>query len=109
LSLSLLLNLQLVDFLIEVFDDLVRSLDGCFELAALGLPSLDLDYLCSTTAELGVDLLADLALVIAPDYRIDKLHAAGFSGAILAVAVLAEAVPLPITAGPHHLVEEAHV
>jgi hypothetical protein len=66
-------------------------------------------HFCSTTAELGVNFLADLALIVASDHRIDELHAAGLSSAVLAVAVLAKAVPLPVTAGPHHLVEEAHI
>lgn len=109
LSLSLLLNLQLVNLLVEVFDNLVGSFDGSLQLTALGLPSLDLYYFCSTTAELSVNFLADLALVVASDDRIDELHAASLSGSILAVAVLMEAVPLPVAAGPHDLVEEAHV
>lgn len=109
LSLTLFLNLQLVDLLVEVFDDLVRSFDGRLQLTALGLPSLDLGHFCSTTAELGVDSLADLALIVAPGYRVDKLHAASLSGAVLAVAMLAEAVPLPVAAGPHDLVEETHI
>lgn len=109
LSLPLLLDLQLVNLLVEVFNDLVRSLNGCLQLAALGLPSLDLYHFCSTTTELGVNLLADFTLVVASDDCIDKLHTTGLSGAVLAVTVLAEAVPLPVAAGPHNLIEEAHV
>ena len=109
LSLSLLLNLQLVNLLVEILDNLIRSLNGRLQLATLGLPSLDLDHFCSAAAELGVNLLAYLALVVASDDCIDELHAAGFSGAVFAVAVLTEAVPFPVAAGPHDLVEEAHI
>lgn len=70
---------------------------------------MDLGYFCSTTTKFGVNLLANFTLVVTSGDSVDKLHTAGLSGTVFAVAVLAEAIPLPVTACPHNLVEEAHV
>ena len=42
------------------------------------------------------------------DYIVNEFHAAGFARAVFAVAVGAEAIPFPVAAGVHDLVEETH-
>jgi len=99
---------QLVDLRVQRSDHVHRLVDRRSELIGLSLPSgypLDLRR---SASHLGVDLLAQLALLSHRDSCHDKLHAAGFANSVLAVAVLTEVAPLPIAADETVLIEEAH-
>lgn len=102
------LRLELGNLSVEIVDNLQRLFNRRDEFSALPLPASELDDLLVLAAALGVDLLARLAaLAVLMDVE-DEFHAARFTCAVLAVAVLAEAVPFPVAAVEQDLVEEAH-
>lgn len=73
------------------------------------MPAVDAFNLGGPAPHLGVDFLAQLALLTNRDRLHDKLHATCFANTIFAVAVLPEVTPLPVTANETMLIEEAHV
>ena len=99
---------HLHDLFFERLHNLLAAVDAGGELAALALPAQDAIDLGRSSSLFGVDLLTQLAL-LADGYRChDQFHAARFTGSVLAIAVLAEVAPFPVTALKSMLVEKAH-
>lgn len=104
----------IADLQVELLDVLVQCCNGCKGLfnrrrvPAFALPPSDAFTLGFPLAELGVDLLAVLALVWLWGRGINELHTTCFSHAVFLVAVLAEVTPLPITTSETVLLVEAH-
>lgn len=106
--LFLTLSHQVVDLGVKLLNVVLSCLNGSSLFAALLTPSLDALLLLSTTIPLGVHLVTDLALLLDSIGLHDQLHAAGFAGAVLFGAVLAERTPFVVAALVDVLVEEAH-
>lgn len=100
--------LQVIDFLLQSADVLLSLLNRGSATGLL-LPSLDLVFLLADASLLGVDLLADSALLCDLDGLHDEPHAAGLAGSVLLGAVLAEVAPLVVAASHSVLVIEAHL
>jgi len=101
------LRVNLLDLIVQLLDHFQGLLDRS-RVPSLTLPASDSLTFRLTLAKLGVYLLAILALAWLLLRLVDKLHATGFTHAILPVAVLAEVTPLPIATSETVLLEEAH-
>lgn len=71
-------------------------------------PAGDTLCLALLATALDLDLLADLAVLSNINGLHDELHAARFTGTVLAAAVLTKVAPLPVAAVEFDLVEKAH-
>ena len=100
---------QVRHLLVKHFDRFLRSFNGGSESAAVALPATDAVHLGCSTAALGLNLVTQSAFLLDWQGLHDKFHTTSFARSVLAVAVLAEVSPLPITAEESVLVEEAHV
>ena len=103
------LILKRVDLLLQVFDRGHGLVDRCPELSTVRLPALNTLVLGRSSTNLGVDLVAKLALLLHPRRRHDELHAARLAASVFPVAVLTEMAPLPVAALEDMLVEETHL
>lgn len=72
------------------------------------LPALHVSLQLLETAVLLLDLLAQLARLVAVHGGIHELEPARLAGAVLLGALLAEVSPLPVAAGPARLLKVAH-
>jgi hypothetical protein len=86
-------------------------LDRCRQLiqSSLALPLLDLGFVVPIPARLGLDLLAQAAILLFVDDFVDKLHATGFTSTVLLGAMSPEVSPAEILAGKLVLIVETHV
>jgi hypothetical protein len=100
---------KLIDLTIQNPNHVKRFVDRRPELAPFALPSVDPFNLCGPAPHLGVNLLAELALLSDGNRLHDKLHATCFTNPVLLGAVLAEVTPFPVTTHEPVLIEEAHV
>jgi len=93
--------------MIQIFDVVLGLLDGG-PAVALALPPVDVVvHLCHAPRLLG-DLLADLAVRRYQVRLVHELEPAGFSRAVLLVALLSEVAPFPVPAVPAGLFKVAH-
>ena len=100
---------QIIYLFVQNLHNVVRAVNGGFELAALSLPAADSVRLSSSAPLFRVDFVAELAF-LANRYSLhDELHAARFPGSVLSVTVLSEVSPFPVAAGKAMLIKEAHV
>jgi len=100
---------KLIDLGVKTTNHLHRLVNRCTELVTLTLPAIDALDLGGPATHLGVDLLAQLALLAHRHGLHNELHAACFTDPILPIAVLAEVSPLPVATHEPVLIEEAHV
>jgi hypothetical protein len=101
------LAFEIINFLLETIDIFLGLLNGG-PAAGLPVPSLDFLLLLANAPLLGVNLLADSALIADFDGLHDEPHAAGLASAVLLGAMLAEMAPLIVAAGHSVLVVETH-
>ena len=93
--------------MIQIFNVVLGLLDGG-PAVALALPPVDVVvHLCHAPRLLG-DLLADLAVRRYQVRLVHQLEPAGFSRAVLLVALLSEVAPFPVPAVPPGLFKVAH-
>lgn len=103
-----LLRLEQVDLVLKRLDVADGLLDRRLVAAGLLAPAVVVvDVLCAA-ALLGLDLKAELALVLERLGLPDHLHAACFASAVLGLTVLLEVAPLPVAALVDVLLVEAH-
>lgn len=100
---------QLPDLVVQRFDRVDGLVDRRPEFTPFTLPALDALDFSNPAALLGVDLLAELALLSDWERLIDEFHAASFTNPILLGTVLAKVAPLPVATCEPMLIEEAHV
>jgi len=101
--------LEIIELTVQASNQIHRFGDRRLEFIALALPSVHTLNLGRPAPGLGVDLLAELALLSDRHRLHDELHATGFTNPVLLGAVLSEVAPLPIATDEPVLVEEAHV
>jgi hypothetical protein len=94
--------------MVQLINGLGRFVDGSIAVA-LALPAVNVVNLLGSSTVLGFDLGAVRAFLTGLDSRHDEFHTAGFSGAVLAVALLAARTPFPVGADKEVLVVEAHI
>jgi hypothetical protein len=97
-----------VDLFLQHLHGIHRAVNGCRPLSGLPLPPRDALNLSRLPALLSVDLLAQLALGLHRHRLHDELHTTRFARAVLAVAVLPEVAPFPVTTLEPVLIKEAH-
>lgn len=103
------LALEIIELAVQTSNQIHRLADGRLEFAPLALPPVDALDFGRPAPNLGVDLLAELALLTDRHRLHDELHATGFTNPVLLGTVLSEMAPLPIAADEPVLIEEAHV
>jgi hypothetical protein len=101
------LAFEIINFLLETIDIFLGLFNGG-PAAGLPVPSLDFLLLLANAPLLGVNLLADSALIADFDGLHDEPHAAGLASAVLLGAMLAEMAPLIVATGHSVLVVETH-
>jgi hypothetical protein len=100
---------QRVNLRFQVPDIVPSIFNGSLLLAAFFLPASDPFLFLAYPVVLGVELVADLALLLDPIGCHDELHTAGLAGTVLFGAVLAERSPFVVAALVDILIEETHV
>ena len=97
--------------MIEAGDDGLRFLDRCWQVLQTSFfgPEFQSGNFLLSTTQLGVDLIADSALVALMLVISDELQAAGFTNAVFMGTMVFEVSPLPITTGENDALEIAHV
>lgn len=103
-----LLRPQLADLILKRLDVANGFLDRRLVAARLFAPAVVVVDVLGPAALFGFNLEAQLAFLLEGHAVVDHLHAAGFAGAVLGLAVLAEVAPLPVAALVDVLFVEAH-
>lgn len=105
---SLTLASQFIYLFVQNLDHVVRPVNRGSEFAAFSLPAADPIYLCATAPLFRIDLVAKFAFLTDRDGLHDQFHTAGFTCAVLSVAMLSKVSPFPVATSKTVLVEEAH-
>lgn len=103
-----LLGLELANLVLERLDVAESLLNRSAVAAWFPAPAVVVVDVLRLAALLGIDLEAQLALLLEAEGLENELGAAGLACAVLGLAVLTEVAPLPVAALVEELLVEAH-